>query len=132
LWTTLGLCAVELLARTLPGDLASDVPRGVFTWLLDWAHLLGAGLWVGGLLGLAVTASLLRPSRGAAPGAALRVIRRFPNVALVCVGVLTLSGLWMGWLHVGSRELLITTLYGRTLLVKLGLVLVLVVRLVLN
>lgn len=127
LWTTLGLCAVELLARTLPGDLASDVPRGVFTWLLDWAHLLGAGLWVGGLLGLAVTASLLRPSRGAAPGAALRVIRRFSNVALVCVGVLTLSGLWMGWLHVGSPELLITTLYGRTLLVKLGLVLVLVV-----
>ena len=127
LLATLGLCGGELLVRTLPGDLASDTPRAVFTWLLDWVHLVGAGAWVGGLVGLAATASLQRPSRGAAPGVALRVIRRFSNVALVCVGALTLSGLWTAWVHVGSPELLLTTLYGRTLLVKLGIVMVLVV-----
>src|SRR5947209_3949345 len=124
---TLGLCGGELLVRTLPGDLSSDTPRTVFTWLLDWAHLVGGGVWAGGLVGLAATASLLRPSRGAPSAVALRVIRRFSNVALVCVGVLTLSGLWTAWIHVGSPELLLTTLYGRTLLVKLGIVLVLVV-----
>lgn len=124
---TLGLCGGELLVRTLPGDLSSDTPRTIFTWLLDWAHLVGGGVWVGGLVGLAATASLLRPSRGAPSAVALRVIRRFSNVALVCVGVLTLSGLWTAWIHVGSPELLLTTLYGRTLLVKLGIVLVLVV-----
>jgi copper transport protein len=124
---TLGLCGGELLVRTLPGDLSSDTPRAVFTWLLDWAHLVGAGAWLGGLVALAATASLLRPSRGAAPGVALRVIRRFSNVALVCVGGLTLSGLWTAWIHVGSPELLLTTLYGRTLLLKLVAVMVLVV-----
>jgi hypothetical protein len=36
-----------------------------------------------------------------------------------------LSGLWMAWLHVGAPRLLVHTLYGETLLLKLVLVLVL-------
>src|SRR5262249_33905475 len=63
----LATCGVELLVRTLPGDLTSDTGRTLVTWLLDWTHLLGAAVWVGGLIGLAATASLLRPSRGAPP-----------------------------------------------------------------
>jgi hypothetical protein len=52
-------------------------------------------------------------------------LRRFSVVATVCVGVMILTGLWTYWLHVGPPRLLVHTLYGETLLVKLGLVLAL-------
>jgi putative copper export protein len=87
---SVAICALELLVRTLPGDLSSDTGRTLVTWLLDWSHLVGAAVWVGGLIGLAVTASLLRPSRGAPPHAARTLIRRFSNLAIVCVGALTI------------------------------------------
>jgi putative copper export protein len=129
---SLSLCAAELLVRTLPGDLTSDTPRAVMTWLLDWTHLIGAAVWVGGLIGLAVTASLMRPASGSPPRVALHVIRRFSNLALICVGALSVSGLWSAWLHVGSPDQFVTTLYGRTLLLKLVVVLVLLVLGALN
>jgi putative copper export protein/methionine-rich copper-binding protein CopC len=129
---SLSLCATELLVRTLPGDLTSDTPRAVMTWLLDWTHLVGAAVWVGGLIGLAVTASLMRPASGSPSGAARQVIRRFSNLALICVGALTVSGIWSAWLHVGSPDQFVTTLYGRTLLLKLGVVMVLLVLGALN
>jgi hypothetical protein len=42
------------------------------------------------------------------------------------VGVLVLSGLWLYWVHVDGVHQLVTTMYGRTLLVKLIVVAVLV------
>lgn len=126
---TLGLLfgAGELLVRTLPGRVTLGLPRTVFTSLADWGHLLGAAVWLGGLAGLVVTASFLHPPVTGGPNTRLRVVaRRFSYTALVCVGVLTLSGLWTAWIHVGALPPLFTTLYGQTLLVKLALFLALV------
>jgi copper transport protein len=125
LTASLAMYSSELLVRTAPPDLTVDTGRTITNWLLDWSHLIGAAVWVGGLMGLAVTASLLRPSRGAPSRAARSVIRGFSNLAILCVGVLTVSGTWEAWLHIGSPQMLLTTLYGRTLLLKLGVVAVL-------
>src|SRR5262249_22316966 len=103
-----------------------DLPRQVFTSALDWSHLLGASLWVGGLVGLALSVPLLSSHPSLPLGTAATVIRRFSGVALVCVGVMIASGLWTAWIHVGDPSLLLTTLYGRTLVAKLVLVGVLI------
>ncbi|MFN8634730.1 MAG: CopD family protein [Chloroflexota bacterium] len=112
----------ELLVRTLPGSIPADLPRAIFTSLADWGHLLGSGVWIGGLIALVATVPLARAAQ-AGPAASLSaIIRRFSVVALTCVGVQTLTGLWTSWIHVGSPLLLFTTLYGQTLLAKLALV----------
>jgi putative copper export protein len=118
----------ELAARELPGTKPADLPRGIFNTVLYVAHLFGAAVWIGGLVGLggiAIGGAVAKDARRAFWPIA---IRRFSAVALTAVGVLTLSGLWLYWVHVGGVDQLFTTLYGRTLLVKLivfaGLVLI--------
>jgi putative copper export protein/methionine-rich copper-binding protein CopC len=117
---------VELALRVAPTSTPDDWAREIFTDALDWGHLVGASVWVGGLVGLAVLGVLLRlPARRRA-GFWAAALRRFSVVATVCVGVMVLTGLWTAWIHVGAPRLLVHTLYGETLLVKLGLIGVLV------
>lgn len=98
-----------------------------FTIMMDWLHLLATAAWIGGLIGLVVTVPLLR-SRTAGGRTMLRAtVARFSNLALVSVGVLILTGLYMAWVHVGSPRALWPTNYGRALLLKLVFVLGLVV-----
>ena len=67
LGAVLGLCVAELLVRTLPAAPPSDLPRAAFRSALDWGHLLGASVWVGGLVGLRGTATLLRRAAALRP-----------------------------------------------------------------
>jgi uncharacterized membrane protein len=82
-------------------------------------HLLGAGVWIGGLVGL------LACARPGAVGADYRpafwpaAIRRFSILARGCVAALVLSGLWLYWVHIDGAHQLVSTLYGRVLGVKL-------------
>lgn len=89
----------------------------------DALHLLAATLWGGGLLVLAVV--LLPALRRVAPKhrrAVLTVaIPRFSALALVAWAVMGMTGLYAGWLQVGSWEALRSTAYGQALLVKLAL-----------
>src|SRR5262249_12542407 len=89
-------------------------------------HLIGSSIWIGGLIALSATASLLRTAKGERNVLLPAVIRQFSLVALICVGAMILSGLWTAWIHVGGIGPLFTTLYGRTLLLKLSLVILLV------
>lgn len=123
----IGLTAgvAELLARVIPTETPDEWVREIFTDLLDFGHMTGASVWIGGLVALGVLAATLRlpdPERDGFWSAALR---RFSVVATVCVGVMILTGLWTAWIHVGPPRLLFHTLYGETLLVKLILVLIL-------
>ncbi len=123
----LAAAACALLTVTLPTKQPpySD-GRAAFTSFLDWTHLMGASIWVGGLVALAVLTVLLRLPEGQGQLFWPRALRRFSLAATVSVGVMVLSGFWTAWIHVGSFRLLFTTLYGQTLLVKLALVTVLV------
>jgi len=100
--------------------------------IADWLHLLAAALWVGGLAALLLTLRSLRgtpqlraretsttTSQAVLPG----LVRRFSNVAAVCLGVLLVTGLYSSWLHVPGLRALAVTAYGRTLALK-GLLIV--------
>lgn len=124
----IGLTAgvAELLARVIPTETPEEWVREIFTDLLDFGHMTGASVWIGGLVALGVLAATLRLSDAERDGFWSATLRRFSVVATVCVGVMILTGLWTAWIHVGPPRLLFHTLYGETLLVKLILVLILV------
>ncbi|MFE7093902.1 copper resistance CopC/CopD family protein [Streptomyces erythrochromogenes] len=88
-------------------------------------HLLAMGVWLGGLITLAIVLRRRAPGRGEVPAS---VIVRFSTVAFTAMVVLVGTGMYQSWRQVGSWEALSTTSYGRTLAVKLAaVVLVLVV-----
>lgn len=103
---------------------AAAVPRiSGLAIMADAVHVLGAGGWVGGLFllvaaGVPAAMRLPKDERGPAVAA---LVNAFSPVALVCAGALTVTGLFATWLHVGAPSALWQTDYGRTLLVKLAL-----------
>ena len=92
----------------------------------DALHLVAAAIWGGGVVLLAaVLLPALRPFSTGAWRDVLRVaIPRFSVLAVAAWGILLLSGLYAAWLQVGSLPGLTETPYGRTLLVKGALLLV--------
>ncbi len=92
-----------------------------FTIALDWLHLVGTAVWIGGLLGLVLTAPLVRDFGAATRTVLAGVVGRFSNLAILSVVVLALTGLYSAWLHVGSPDALLPTEYGRALAIKLAL-----------
>lgn len=121
----LPLSAATLIALTTSlsgqagewGDLTMPV-------LIDWIHLVAVSVWIGGLF----TFGFLFQRIAAPPGTeevarGLSAISRpFSRMAAYCVFTLLLAGLFNAWSQVGSLQLLVTTSYGLTLLVKLFLV----------
>ncbi|MFF2043525.1 copper resistance D family protein [Kitasatospora sp. NPDC058170] len=95
--------------------------------VLDQLHIVSGVVWIGGLA-LLVALAGARRALGAGAGVLWADLwRRFSLVALVCVGVVLVSGLWLGWKHVGGLGQLWTTGYGFALLVKILLVLAMIV-----
>jgi len=90
-------------------------------------HMLGMGIWLGGLVALLVT---LLPASASDVADDVRdassALDRFSRLALGCVVVLVASGTVRAWQEVGSVSALTSTDYGRLLLVKVGAVAVLI------
>jgi putative copper export protein/methionine-rich copper-binding protein CopC len=117
---------LELIGREVPSSAPPDWPRTIFTTVLYCFHLFAAAVWIGGLaalLGLMLFRGIPDEARQEFWPAA---IRRFSTCAMVSVGVLVLTGLWLYWVHIDGLHQLFSTLYGRTLFVKLIVVAVLV------
>ncbi|MET4224977.1 copper resistance CopC/CopD family protein [Oerskovia enterophila] len=96
-------------------------------WLVlgaDVLHVVVGAVWFGGIVGLCL---LLSRSSGASAQRAARTVVRFSGVGAWLVLGLALTGILLAWRILGSLDALLTTGYGRTLLVKVGLALVLVV-----
>jgi putative copper resistance protein D len=85
---------------------------------IDMVHLLGAGVWIGGLPPLALL--LYGASRdAAAPDRyAVRTMQRFSRVALITVLILAGSGIASAWLLIGDVAGLVGTTHGHLLLAK--------------
>ncbi|AUG75331.1 hypothetical protein CFP65_0360 [Kitasatospora sp. MMS16-BH015] len=126
----IALAALPLaLAVTLTAAVPTTAPADLDRWLdllLDQAHIVSGTVWLGGLALLAVLATTRRDLGPATGPLWADLWRRFSLVALVCVGTVLASGLWLSWKHVGALSQLWTTGYGLALLVKLLLVLGLV------
>ncbi|MEV6169566.1 copper resistance protein CopC [Streptomyces sp. NPDC051954] len=94
------------------------------TWgaIADLVHLLGAALWIGGLVMLTVA---VLPRRE--PGELAAVVSGYSRLAAVSVAAIAAAGLVLAWQVVGSYDALLHTSYGQLLLIKtavLGAVLV--------
>ena len=78
-------------------------------------HVLAATVWVGGQLTLAGLVPGLRDLDARAPKA---VARRFNTIAWPAFGILVVTGIW----NVTAVDVVWSSAYGRTLIVKLALV----------
>ena len=103
---------------------AAAVPQ--LTWLAvlaDGVHVIGAGGWLGSLLFVVVvglSAAYRLPERERGRGAA-ELINAFSPTALVFAGIVAATGVFSAWLHLDSVSALWQSEYGRTLLLKLGI-----------
>jgi putative copper resistance protein D len=88
----------------------------------DSFHLIAAGIWPAGLAPFAFfIAQALQAARPDEMQVAASVTRRFSFLSLVTVGTLAITGTANGYFLVGTFHALVATVYGRLLLLKLGL-----------
>lgn len=113
--------AVALATTKFPSKAPQPgtMDRTIFTTVMWVMHLWGGSVWIGGLIGL--LALFVRGAVPAEPRAAFwsTMIRRFSVSAMSGVTAIVLSGLFLYWSHVDSLDQLLTTTYGRVLLVKI-------------
>lgn len=115
------LAAVGVVAGTLRGLFA-----GKWSQLINPAHELAAGLWIGTLfvmviVGLALVLRAETPADRRGPIAAA-MVNDFSPLALACGGLVVLFGLITAWRHLNPLSSLWTTPYGWALIAKLVVV----------
>jgi copper transport protein len=116
----LAAAAAAVLVPGLAGHAAQTSPRGL-ALALDWIHVAGGSIWIGGLIGLVVVWITL--------GSGLRlaglqvVVPRFSKVALASVLLVLATGVWASILHLPTVASLWQTSYGKALIVKVSILL---------
>ena len=96
-------------------------PYRFFNLTVQWLHVMGVGVWVGGLAWLLIGLRGLPGPERATAG------RRFSVVATIGLAVVALTGLSRAAAEVGAPADLLHTSFGRLLLLKLALFVGLVV-----
>ena len=112
-----------LLIQSLTGHAAALAPNTALAVAVDAIHLLAASFWIGGVA--ALTVGLLPLVRHASDFTALVQAswRPFGKWAALSVGTLFVTGIYSTGREVSSLNAMITTFYGKTLLFKLALML---------
>lgn len=101
-------------AGSTPGD------TGLLHLAADALHLLGASAWIGGLVSLVLVLTAVRHRQSVASASlAWDATRRFSTLGIVSVAILAATGIVNAWILVGSFHALVTTGYGRLLMLKL-------------
>lgn len=119
---SLTLAAAELSALVWAGHAgAGRGASGVVEQAADALHLLAAGIWLGGLGPLALLLATAR-REGAEPWLLVAHIAatRFSTLGVFSVASLLATGIANSWFLVGDLAALLSTDYGRWLLLKLG------------
>lgn len=116
------LGAGALLLSVSPAFMGHAIGAEQFTVqavVADTMHVLAAGAWLGTLLAIAVAtlASSQRPTHGSVVSA----LERFSPVALASAVVVAFTGSFASWVHLQTLGALWTSVYGRTLLIKLAI-----------
>jgi copper transport protein len=101
----------------LAGHARSHGPTAVVLVCL-LAHVIGASGWAGGLVGLGVSVH----RRSVDPVRRARVLVTFAGLMTGVIVMLLAGGIGLGALYLSSWHGLVSTAYGRVLLVKAGLV----------
>ena len=123
-WTGLIAGSVLLVAPSWTGHAVASIKDFRLAVVSDWLHLLTGGFWVGGLFHLAMSlpTALGSVDKTQRIGLLAQVIKRFTRVAMPSVALLVLAGLYNTWAHVPSLSGFWLTPYGKTLLLKLSFV----------
>lgn len=88
----------------------------------DILHLIAAAAWVGALVPLAVLlGAAARGSDHSSTAIAREAALRFSTLGIASVGTILATGIVNSWMLVGSVEALVSTNYGRLLLLKIVL-----------
>jgi copper transport protein len=134
--------ASECALATLPAVLLTSaltshgaaIPLGAAPGIaIDWLHIVGATAWVGGLIGLVVLAPTLWGAGRSGPDPLLRtVVVGFGPFGLAAALAVVLSGTLQSVLELGSWVALVSTTYGRLVLVKVGLLVAMLLLAVFN
>ena len=112
--------AIGLALTWALGDHASVGMQVGLAVPLDVIHILSMACWLGGLA--TVLVGLRRPQAEGGVGPAQ--VARFSTIAMCSVAALVGTGVYQAWRGLGSWGALVSTTYGRLLLVKIGCVLV--------
>ena len=118
-----GLSACLLISISLSGHAATAEGAALAMQIsADALHLLASGIWLGGLVPLAV---LLRECDRDHDRTALAIAReatrRFSRIGVLSVAVLIATGAYNAWNLVGGFAALLGTHYGNLLLLKIAL-----------
>jgi putative copper resistance protein D len=99
--------------------------EGAIHLVADILHLVAAAVWVGALIPLALVLRAARRDQSeAAAAVAHAAVLRFSSLGIAGVGTLVLTGSVNTWVLAGSVAALVDTDYGRLLLAKVALFLV--------
>jgi putative copper export protein len=118
--------AVGCLATTLPltGHAMASGDVALIAWALQSVHGLAAGLWLGTLAAVLVLARGLRVSRCLDRDRVIaELVHTFSPLAVTAVLAVLLTGALTAVLYLENVRQLWETAYGRTLLIKVSLVL---------
>lgn len=120
-----GAVAVALAATWSVADHSGTGSQVALALPADVLHLLAMAAWVGGLAALA--SSVLGSQAASASlddAARLTLVRRFSATAFAAVCVLAATGVYQGWRQVRHWDALFDTDYGRLLVIKSSIFLV--------
>ena len=121
-WVVAAIAGVALaVTPALSGHAASTPDLTVQAVVADTLHVIGAAGWLGSLLfvliaGIPIAMRQANDRRGSTVA---RLVNAFSPTALAFAGLATLTGVFAAWLHIGFSSALWTSDYGRTLLIKL-------------
>ena len=124
-WVSVTLATILLATLAWLGH-SGAAPNILFT-AADALHVIAAGVWLGGLVPLALLLAALRRQNDAeSVSTATEVVRRFSALGVAMVATILFTGLLNTWNLVGSVQGMVDTDYGRLLLGKIVLFLAMV------
>lgn len=112
LLTESALIGYLIFAKAQNGHAAASADK-IVSITADMLHMIAASVWVGGILVLL----FVLPKTGKAR----EIWSRFAIVAIIAVASILVSGLLMAVMNIGQMANLFTTNYGKILLFKIGL-----------
>src|SRR2546422_6925548 len=121
-WISLAICAIALpLTTSLNSHAAAERSETEFRVIVDWMHLVTGGIWIGGLLQLALITPAVLSVTDRRAGFLAGIIPRFSQVALVAVGLVVTTGAIQWWHRLHGITAAFDSNYGYMLAVKVVL-----------
>jgi putative copper export protein/methionine-rich copper-binding protein CopC len=123
------IAGLILLTRVLSSDAAQTMQPHISAIMLDWLFMVALGTWLGGLAYLAyiLLPLLLVIDRDRDAGLLVLLQRRFAPFHLAAMFVLLVCGLFLTEASINNAQLLLSDPYGRTLLVLVALVVLMLI-----